>query len=107
MVRESADNMSDEEDAAITAAALRDPDNPPWDKKKFRRMIDVRPDLVRKMRKLRDQRAPQKPKPAKEQVSLRLDTDIVAHFKKRGPGWQSRINATLRKALKLPKSART
>jgi hypothetical protein len=29
MARESADNITDEEDAAITTAALADPDNPP------------------------------------------------------------------------------
>jgi BrnA antitoxin of type II toxin-antitoxin system len=38
--------------------------------------------------------------------TLRLDPDIVAHFKKRGPGWQSRINATLRRTLKPPKPAK-
>jgi uncharacterized protein (DUF4415 family) len=105
MARESADKMTDEEDAAIHAAALRDPDNPPLTDEQlaqFRRMEDVRPDLVRRFR---GQRGPQKSKPVKQQVSLRLDPDIVAHFKKRGPGWQSRINATLRKTLKLPKVA--
>jgi uncharacterized protein (DUF4415 family) len=103
MARASADNMTDEEDAAITAAALADPDNPPLTDEQlaqFRRMEDVRPDLVRRFR---GERGPQKSKPLKQQVSLRLDPDIIAHFKKRGPGWQSRINATLRKTLKLPK----
>ena len=106
MARESADKMTDEEDAAIHAAALRDPDNPPLTDEQlaqFPRMEDVRPDLVRRFR---GQRGPQKSKPVKQQVSLRLDPDIVAHFKKRGPGWQSRINATLRKTLKLPKVAK-
>jgi uncharacterized protein (DUF4415 family) len=105
MARESADKMTDEEDAAIHAAALRDPDNPPLTDEQlaqFRRMEDVRPDLVRRFR---GQRGPQRSKPVKQQVSLRLDPDIIAHFKKRGPGWQSRINATLRKTLKLPKVA--
>jgi uncharacterized protein (DUF4415 family) len=104
MARESADRMTDEEDAAITAAALRDPDNPPWTDRDFARarpMAEVRPDLLRK---LRGQRGPQKSKPVKVRVSLRLDPEIVALFKKRGPGWQSRINATLRKALRLPKT---
>jgi len=31
-------------------------------------------------------------------VTLRLDREVVAHFKDGGKGWQSRINATLRKA---------
>lgn len=38
----------------------------------------------------------------KEALSLRLDGDVVAHFRRSGRGWQSRINAALRKAAKLP-----
>lgn len=34
-------------------------------------------------------------------VSLRLDPDVVAAFKASGQGWQSRINAALRKAAHL------
>jgi uncharacterized protein (DUF4415 family) len=42
----------------------------------------------------------------KRPVSLRLDDDVVAHFRRGGPGWQSRINAALRKAAKLPAEKR-
>lgn len=38
----------------------------------------------------------------KHAVSLRLDPDVLAHFRRTGRGWQSRINAALRKAAKLP-----
>ena len=34
-------------------------------------------------------------------VSIRLDRDVVEHFKQAGPGWQSRVNAALRKQAKL------
>jgi uncharacterized protein (DUF4415 family) len=34
----------------------------------------------------------------KTQVSLRIDNDVVAAFRAHGPGWQSRMNAALRKA---------
>jgi uncharacterized protein (DUF4415 family) len=37
----------------------------------------------------------------KETVSLRLDRDVLAHFQDGGPGWQDRINASLRKAAGL------
>jgi uncharacterized protein (DUF4415 family) len=37
----------------------------------------------------------------KQAISLRLDPDVIAHFKQAGPGWQSRINAALRKHAKL------
>ena len=35
----------------------------------------------------------------KKQVTLRLDPDVVERFRATGKGWQSRINAELRKAL--------
>lgn len=36
---------------------------------------------------------------AKQQVTLRLDPDVVEKFRADGPGWQSRINAALRVAV--------
>ena len=47
-----------------------------------------------------------KSKNPKQPVSLRLDSDVLAHFRRSGRGWQSRINAVLRKAAKLPKERR-
>jgi uncharacterized protein (DUF4415 family) len=35
---------------------------------------------------------------AKEQVSLRIDQDVLEYFREGGPGWQERINDALRKA---------
>src|ERR1044071_1548685 len=35
----------------------------------------------------------------KKLVSLRLDQDVIESFRAGGPGWQSRINAVLRKHL--------
>jgi len=37
----------------------------------------------------------------KEAVSLRLDRDVLSHFRESGPGWQTRMNAALRKAAGL------
>jgi uncharacterized protein (DUF4415 family) len=34
----------------------------------------------------------------KEQVTLRIDQDVLEHFRSGGPGWQDRINDALRKA---------
>lgn len=45
-------------------------------------------------------RGPQKARPVKTQVTLRLDPDVVAHFRAAGPGWQSRINEKLRESLR-------
>jgi uncharacterized protein (DUF4415 family) len=36
---------------------------------------------------------------AKELVSLRIDQDVLEHFQEQGPGWQDRLNETLRKAV--------
>lgn len=34
----------------------------------------------------------------KEQVTLRIDQEVLEYFQQDGPGWQDRINAALRKA---------
>ena len=38
---------------------------------------------------------------AKELVSIKLDSDVVAYFQEDGPGWQERINDALRRAAGL------
>jgi len=37
-----------------------------------------------------------KPVPRKALLSLRIDSDVIAWFRKQGPGYQSRMNALLR-----------
>jgi uncharacterized protein (DUF4415 family) len=37
----------------------------------------------------------------KRQITLRLDQDLVEHYKAGGRGWQSRLNADLRAAARL------
>jgi uncharacterized protein (DUF4415 family) len=67
------------------------------------------PEMIRRMRPISKEtldfinRARGRP-PAenpKQAVSIRLDQDVIEHFKKGGAGWQSRINAALRKQAKL------
>ena len=38
---------------------------------------------------------------AKEQISVRLDQDVLAKLRASGPGWQSKVNALLRTGLGL------
>lgn len=105
--RRSLAQISDEEDAAITRAAAADLDNPIIDERMFARMrpaAEAAPEIVRRAR---GQRGPQKSKPVKTLISLRLDPEVVRHFRRSGRGWQSRINLALRKAAKLPKRARS
>ena len=33
-------------------------------------------------------------------TTLRLDADVLEHFRRRGPGWQTRINLVLRSSIK-------
>jgi uncharacterized protein (DUF4415 family) len=37
----------------------------------------------------------------KRQVTIRLDGDLIDRMREAGPGWQSRINDILRKAVKV------
>jgi uncharacterized protein (DUF4415 family) len=76
-----------------------DPDNPPLTDAQLRRMrpaYQVRPELV--AAQLR--RGPGRPKleQPKQQVTLRIDRDVLDKFRATGEGWQSRINQALRKA---------
>ena len=35
----------------------------------------------------------------KQAISIRIDRDVLAHFRKTGSGWQARINDTLRRSM--------
>ncbi len=60
----------------------------------------ARADLIRNGKLVRrGKRGPQKA-PTKKLVSLRLSPEVIEHFKAGGPGWQTRIDSTLRKAIK-------
>ena len=74
----------------------RDPDDAPeWTAKQFEQA-----DLYHGDKLVRAGRPPSgNPKLA---LKLRLDPDVIAHFRATGPGWQTRINDTLRRAAKLP-----
>lgn len=37
----------------------------------------------------------------KEQVTLRLDSEVVARFRQDGQGWQTKVNEALRKVVGL------
>lgn len=87
-----------------------DDDSPELDDEWFRRARPAAellpevlgPDLAAQLlRRKPGQRGPQKA-PVKKLVSLRLDPDVVEHFKAQGDGWQSRMNEALRKAAGLP-----
>ena len=72
------------EDAAITAAALADPDAAPFTDAEWEQ---AKP-LVRRGRPLGSG--------TKTQVTLRLDVEVVEKFRASGDGWQTRINDALK-----------
>jgi len=55
---------------------------------------------IRKGGKVVRRGRPPLPNP-KQAVKLRLDADVLAAYRRTGAGWQTRINADLRKARKL------
>jgi uncharacterized protein (DUF4415 family) len=73
--------MTEEE---IERNAAEDPDNPPWTEEEWARARVVFPE-------------------GKEPVTLRLDRDILAWFRQRGRGYQTRINAVLRAFVEAQK----
>jgi uncharacterized protein (DUF4415 family) len=76
-------------------------DAPEWTEEDFKRArpIDDFPELKAALDRARGQRGPQKT-PTKERVALRLDRNIVDHFRHGGPGWQTRINDALAEIVK-------
>jgi uncharacterized protein (DUF4415 family)/uncharacterized DUF497 family protein len=80
----------------LRKAAWVDPDDAPeWTAEQFERA-----DVYHGNRLIRVGRPPSaNPKQA---LKLRIDPDVVEYFRATGPGWQTRINDTLRRAAKLP-----
>ncbi len=77
-----------EEDAAITAAALSDPDALPYTDAQWKA---AKPTLRRG-----------RPLAAvtKERITIRLSPEVVASFRRSGAGWQTRMDAALKDWLK-------
>jgi len=91
------------EDVEINRGIASDPENPEWTNIDFARARPAKEVLPAglyqaSVKRYRGQRGPQK-KPVKKPVTLRLDPDILAGYKAAGPGWQSRMNEALRRAL--------
>lgn len=78
---------TDEENAAITAAAMSDPDAMPYTDEEWEK---AKP-LVRIGRP--------KAKITKERITIRLSRDVVMQFRATGAGWQTRMDAALRQFI--------
>jgi uncharacterized protein (DUF4415 family) len=88
---------------------LADKDNPELTAEEIRAMRPAAevlpPELVSILpKRKRGERGPQKT-PVKQQVTLRLDAAVLAFFKTKGRGWQTRINDALKNVVERKKSA--
>jgi len=76
-----------------------DTDNPPMTTAQLKRLrpaAEVLPDIV--AAHARGVRGPQK-KPLKVPVAIRLSPEVLAHFKAKGRGWQTRIDQALKEVI--------
>lgn len=80
-------------------------DNPEWTEQTFakaRSATEVLPELFSKEQAdemLRPKRGRPKKAVPKQQVTLRLDADMLVKFRRLGPGWQTQMNRILREHM--------
>jgi uncharacterized protein (DUF4415 family) len=63
--------------------------------------VEMFPELAASIRRTRGKQKA----PTKELISLRVDRDVVAAYRATGAGWQGKMNAALKAALREPKKA--
>ena len=80
--------------ASASSTWIHPDDAPEWSKEDFERADLYHGDkLIRRGRPPSDH--------PKQALKLRIDPDVIEHFRATGPGWQTRINDALRRAAKL------
>lgn len=90
------DEISDEEEARIQRMIAADPNNPEWTGEDFAAAVPFAqafPAMAETIKRGRP-----KSDSVKVAISLRIDREIVERYRATGSGWQSRMNADLRKA---------
>lgn len=83
--------------ACETDNVVFDEDNPEWTEEDFTRAKPVNELPAHVRNAFPKMRGPQR-EPTKQQVTLRLDPDVLAKFRATGAGWQARMNAVLKAA---------
>jgi len=97
-------DISDAQEARIRKGIAEDPDNPEWTEDDFRRARPFRealPELAEAIDRARAKRGRPAIDNPKQQISVRLDPDIIRYYKATGKGWQARMNDDLRRAAGL------
>lgn len=96
--------LSDEEEAQVQRMIASDPDAPEASEEELAQAKPFRkafPDLGKSIDREIARRGRPKAENTKTPVTIRLDPDLVEHYKATGKGWQSRINDDLRKSAGL------
>jgi uncharacterized protein (DUF4415 family) len=78
----------------------RDADNPIWTKRDFAKAMPAS-ELPAEIRQAFPRPRGPQAAPKKVPISIRLSADVVERFKATGPGWQTRIDEALKKAVGL------
>lgn len=89
-LKRKAPNLTDAEEAAIQRQIASDPDAPEATDEQIEQALPFAEAMKRRVGR------PKAENP-KQQVTVRLDADIIAKMRASGPGWQVRMNDVLRK----------
>jgi uncharacterized protein (DUF4415 family) len=90
--------LTDEEEAEIQKQIAADPDDCEATDEQLaaaKPFAEAFPDLMESIKRSRGRPPVEKPL---QQISIRLDPDVVAKFKATGKGWQARVNDVLKRA---------
>lgn len=96
--------LTAEEEAEVQRMIASDPDAPEATDEQISRARPFRqvyPELAAAMEREIAKRGRPKSVQIKTPVTIRLDPDLVQHYKASGKGWQSRMNDDLRNAAGL------
>ncbi|QCM12368.1 BrnA antitoxin family protein [Agrobacterium tumefaciens] len=100
-------SLTDKEEAEIQQMIASDPDAPEATEEEMAQakpFREVFPDLAKSIDREIARRGRPKAETQKTPVTIRLDPEVVEHYKAMGKGWQSRINSDLRKLSGLSQS---
>jgi uncharacterized protein (DUF4415 family) len=90
--------LTDAEEAEIQKMIASDPDAPEATDEQIAQakpFAEAFPELMASIRRGRGRPPVESPR---QQISIRLDADVIAKFKATGKGWQARMNEALRQA---------
>ena len=92
------------ETPGVAAGMADDPDAFELDERWFAETEPIPEDRLHTLGPAQRARGKQKA-PRKQDIHIRLDADVIEHFKRDGRGWQTRINDSLRKIVEVERAS--